>query len=103
MSLRLSQHNASAKNGSLCQARGLEQEFEWSPKPRSRKFPEEQDWKMGRTHTWGWILMLIRILPPLACSHNIDRLLRVPRGLEPIPEKKKAGGLGLARPMEAHR
>lgn len=31
------------EEGSLCQASGLKQEFEWSPKPRSRKFPEGQE------------------------------------------------------------
>jgi hypothetical protein len=65
------------------------------PKPRSRNFPEEQAWEMGRAHTWGWMLTPIRILPPLACSHNIDRLLRVPRaraGAHPGKEESSRAG-----------
>lgn len=42
---------------------------------------------------------LIRILPPPGCSHNIDRLLRVPRGLEPIPGKEESC---TARPCQTH-
>lgn len=45
---------------------------------------------MGRAQTGVWMPTLIRILPPPDCSHNIDRLLRVPRGLEPGPGKEES-------------
>lgn len=54
---------------------------------------------MGRVHILVWMRMLIRILPSLACSHNIDRLLRVPRGLEPIPGKEESC---MAGPCQTH-
>lgn len=54
---------------------------------------------MGRAHIWVWMPTLIRTLPPLACSHNIDRLLRVPRGLEPIPGKEESCS---PRPCQTH-
>lgn len=41
-------------------------------------------------HTLVWMPTLIRILPRLDSGHNIDRLLRVPRGLEPIPGKEES-------------
>lgn len=72
------------------QGGSLEQEFDWSPKSRSKTFPEGREGKMGRAHILVWMPTLIRILPPLDCSHNIDRLLRVPRGLEPIPGKEES-------------
>lgn len=50
--------------------------------------------KDGQSAHLVWMPTLIRILPPPDCSHNIDRLLRVPRGLEPIP--------GKARPCQTH-
>lgn len=54
----------------------------------------------GRAYSLVRMPTLIRILPPPDCSHNIDRLLRVPRGLEPIPGKEESC---TDRPCQTHR
>lgn len=54
---------------------------------------------MGQSADLVWMPPLIRILPPPDCSHNIDRLLRVPRGLEPVPGKEESCA---ARPCQTH-
>lgn len=56
--------------------------------------------KDGQSTYFGLDAELIRILPPPDCSHNIDRLLRVPRGLEPIPGKEESCTV---RPCQTHR
>lgn len=65
---------------------GLKQEFEQSPKSRSRKFPAGPERKTGQGTYFGPDASVDQS-SPTSCSHNIDRLLRVPRGLEPVPGK----------------
>ena len=60
---------------------------------------EARNERWGRVHTWAGMPTLIRTLPSPDCSHNIDRLLRVPRGLEPIPGKEESC---MAWPCQTH-